>query len=79
MTPRGRVQGARVAYGAMAPTAIQAEAVEKALEGKPLDDATIAAAAAVAAEGCAPASDPFASDWYRLNVLPVHLARLLKG
>lgn len=75
----GRVKGARVAYGAMAPTAIRAAAVENALEGKPLDDAAIAAATAVAAEGCSPASDPFASDWYRLNVLPVHLARLLKG
>ena len=30
------------------------------------------------AEGTSPASDPFASDWYRRNVLPVHLARLLK-
>ena len=75
----GRVTGARVAYGAMAPTAIRARAVEKALEGKALDDATISAAAAVSAEGCAPESDAFASDWYRLNVLPVHLARLLQG
>ncbi len=75
----GRVTGARVAYGAMAPTAIRARAVEEALEGKPLDDAAIGAAAAVAADGCAPDSDSFASDWYRLNVVPVHLARLLKG
>jgi xanthine dehydrogenase small subunit len=74
----GRVKGVRVAYGAMAPTAIRATAVEKALEGQALDDATIAKAAAVAAEGTSPASDPFASDWYRRNVLPVHLARLLK-
>ena len=33
----------------------------------------------VATEGCAPLSDPQASAWYRLNVLPVHLARLLRG
>jgi xanthine dehydrogenase small subunit len=74
----GRVKGARVAYGAMAPTAIRAKAVEKVLEGQLLDDATIAKAVAVAAEGTSPASDPFASDWYRRNVLPVHLVRLLK-
>jgi xanthine dehydrogenase small subunit len=74
----GRVKGVRIAYGAMAPTAVRARAVEKALEGQSHDAATIAKAAAVAAEGTSPASDPFASDWYRRNVLPVHLARLLK-
>jgi xanthine dehydrogenase small subunit len=74
----GRVKGARVAYGAMAPTAIRAKAVEQALEGQPLDDPTIAKAVAVAVEGASPTRDPFASDWYRRNVLPVHLARLLK-
>lgn len=75
----GKVKGVRVAYGAMAPTAVRAAAVEKALEGRALDDAAIAAAVAVAADGCAPATDPFASEWYRRAVLPVHLARLLKG
>jgi CO/xanthine dehydrogenase FAD-binding subunit len=75
----GKVKGARVAYGAMAPTAIRSRAVEKALEGKTLDAAAIEAAAGVATEGCTPASDSFASEWYRANVLPVHLARLLKG
>jgi len=78
-TSAGKISGARVAYGAMAPTAIRARAVEEALEGKPLDEAAIDAACAVATEGCSPATDPYASDWYRLNVLPVHLARLLKG
>jgi CO/xanthine dehydrogenase FAD-binding subunit len=73
----GRVKGARVAYGVMAPTAIRARAVEKALEGKALNSASIADAAAVAGEGTAPASDSFASAWYRANVLPVHLGRLL--
>ena len=73
-----RVKGARVAYGAMAPTAIRAKAVEQALEGQSLDDPTIAKAVAVADKGASPTCDPFASDWYRRNVLPVHLARLLK-
>jgi CO/xanthine dehydrogenase FAD-binding subunit len=75
----GKVTGARVAYGAMAPTAVRARAVEQALEGKAPDDAAIDAAVAVATEGCAPASDSFASNWYRANVLPVHLARLLRS
>jgi CO/xanthine dehydrogenase FAD-binding subunit len=75
----GRVRGARVAYGAMAPTAMRARIVERALEGRPLDAAAIAAAVAVAAEGSAPADDSQASAWYRRAVLPVHLARLLQG
>lgn len=74
-----RVTGARVAYGAMAPKPMRARAVERALEGRPLDAAAIAAAVKVAAEGCAPLTDPQASAWYRLNVLPVHLKRLLEG
>jgi len=74
-----KVAGARVAYGAMAATPMRARAVEKALEGQSLDERTIAAAVKVAAEGCAPLSDPQASAWYRLQVLPVHLRRLLSG
>lgn len=72
-----KVTGVRVAYGAMAASAIRARAVEKALEGKALDEASITAAIKVATDGCAPLSDPQASAWYRLNVLPVHLKRLL--
>ena len=74
----GCVRGARVAYGAMAPTPIRTRAVEKALEGRQLDASAIADAVAVAGEGTSPASDSQASDWYRANVLPAHLARLLK-
>jgi CO/xanthine dehydrogenase FAD-binding subunit len=72
-----KVTGAHVAYGAMAPRPMRARAVEKALEGKPLDAASISAAVAVATNGCTPLTDPQASDWYRLEVLPVHLKRLL--
>ena len=75
----GRVAGARVAYGAMAPTPVRAKAVERALEGRPLDEAGIAPALAAAAEGTAPADDAIASAWYRREVLPVHLRRLLLG
>ncbi len=75
----GKVKGARVAYGAMAPTAIRATAVEKALEGRALDAAAIEKAVKVAGEGTEPPTDAQASAWYRANVLPVHLARLLKS
>lgn len=75
----GRVQGARIAYGAMAPTPIRVTAVEQALEGKALDEAGIAQALSVATNGTSPASDPIASEWYRREVAPVHLKRLLLG
>ena len=69
----------RVAYNGMAPTPMRALAVERALEGKTLDAASIAPALAVAAEGTSPADDAIASAWYRREVLPVHLKRLLLG
>lgn len=73
------IRDARVAYGAMAPTPIRSRAVEGALEGRALDSGTIGAATAVAAEDCAPADDPQASAWYRREVLPVYLERLLEA
>jgi CO/xanthine dehydrogenase FAD-binding subunit len=54
-------------------------AVERALEGKTLDANGIAQALAVAAEGTSPVDDAIASAWYRKEVLPVHLRRLLLG
>jgi CO/xanthine dehydrogenase FAD-binding subunit len=76
-TSGGRVAGARVAYGAMAPTPIRAKGVERALEGRSLDAATVGAARQAAVEGTRPATDAIASEWYRREVLPVHLGRLL--
>jgi xanthine dehydrogenase small subunit len=75
----GRISGARVAYGAMAPTPVRAKGVERALEGRSLDEAGISAAIAACAEGTAPADDAIASAWYRREVLPIHLKRLLLG
>jgi CO/xanthine dehydrogenase FAD-binding subunit len=76
-TSGGRIGHARVAYGGMAPTPIRARAVERALEGRTLDDAGIAQALDMATEGTAPATDSIASAWYRSEVAPVHLRRLL--
>jgi xanthine dehydrogenase small subunit len=75
----GRISNGRVAYGAMAPTPLHARGVERALEGKALDAAAIAAAKQVCTEGTQPATDAIASEWYRREVLPVYLGRLLSG
>ncbi|MEX2520331.1 MAG: xanthine dehydrogenase family protein subunit M, partial [Paracoccaceae bacterium] len=73
----GRVTAARVAFGAMGPTPLRARAVEQALEGARLDEAGIARALSAATEGLEPPDDPLASAWYRREVAPVHLRRLL--
>jgi xanthine dehydrogenase small subunit len=75
----GRVGGARVAYGAMAPTPIRVAAVERALEGRTLDETGIGPALAAAAEGTQATTDAIATDWYRREIAPIHLRRLLLG
>jgi CO/xanthine dehydrogenase FAD-binding subunit len=73
----GRVTGARIAYGAMAQTPVRAKAAERALEGRSLDAAGIAPAVATAADGTSPVDDAIASAWWRREILPVYLRRLL--
>lgn len=75
----GRIAGARIALGSMAPVPVRARGAERALEGRPLDAPSIAAAAAAATEGAAPADNALASAWYRREVAGVHLRRLLSG
>jgi len=75
----GRLANPRVAYGSMGDTPIRANAVERALEGKTLDAQGIAPALAVATEGITPRTDSIASEWYRREVAPAHLERLLLG
>lgn len=75
----GRVLGGRIALGSMAPIPIRARAAERALEGRPLDTSTIAAAASAATEGTSPADDALGSAWYRREIAGVHLRRLLSG
>jgi len=76
-TNGGRVSGARVAYGAMGGRPVRALAVEQALEGRTLDEQGIAPALSAATEGINPQTDALASEWYRRQVAPVHLKRLL--
>src|SRR6266849_6356351 len=75
----GRIVGARIALGAMAATPVRAKAAERALEGRVLDAASVAAAVAAATEGTSPVNDSLASAWYRREVVGVHLRRLLTG
>ncbi|GIX13628.1 MAG: oxidoreductase [Paracoccaceae bacterium] len=75
----GRLRGVRVAFGGMGPGPVRATGAERALEGQPLDAATIARAAQAAAEGLEPVDDAVASAWYRREVAGVHLRRVLEG
>jgi len=75
----GRIVGARIALGSMAPTQIRARAAERALEGRSLDASTIDAAAAALVEGTSPGDNALASGWYRREIVGVHLRRLLSG
>jgi len=75
----GRIVGARIGLGSMAPTPIRARAAERALEGRVLEASTISAAAAAVAEGTSPSDNALASAWYRREIVGVHLQRLLSG
>jgi xanthine dehydrogenase small subunit len=63
----------------MAATPVRTKAAERALEGRALDAASVAAAVAAATEGTSPTNDSLASAWYRREVVGVHLRRLLAG
>lgn len=73
----GSIEGFRVAYGNMGPTPLRATSVERALEGASMSDAGIAPALAAACDGIEPPTDALASSWYRREVAPIHLKRLL--
>jgi CO/xanthine dehydrogenase FAD-binding subunit len=73
----GTIISARIALGCMADRPIRAKATEQALLGQKRTKDGIAPALALANEGTSPATDAIASAWYRAEVLPVHLGRLL--
>ncbi len=70
---------ARIALGGLLPHASRAKAVEKALTGRPLDTASIAAAAAAVGSdlGDEVTGDIFASAAYRRAVVPVYVKRAI--
>lgn len=67
----GIVTAARVALGAVAPTARLVPAAAQALIGRPLNDASLAALAAAARAACAPIDDKRGSVAYRIHVAGV--------
>ena len=73
----GRLSNVRVAMGSVAPTPLRARHVEAALEGKPLEAATVAAAVAAAAEDAKPIDDVRASAWYRGHLVRVFVEEVL--
>lgn len=73
----GRLRDVRVAMGSVAPTPLRARHVEAALEGKPLDAATIAAAVDATAEDAKPIDDVRASAWYRGHLARVFVEEVL--
>jgi CO/xanthine dehydrogenase FAD-binding subunit len=73
----GRLRDVRVAMGSVAPTPLRARHVEAALEGKPLDAATIAAAVGATAQDAKPIDDVRASAWYRGHLVRVFVEEVL--
>jgi xanthine dehydrogenase FAD-binding subunit len=74
---KGVLRDVRMAFGAVAPTPIRAPQTEAALEGKPFDQAAIAAALEAANHDIHPISDIRASEWYRRELVQNILRRLL--
>jgi CO/xanthine dehydrogenase FAD-binding subunit len=72
-----RLSDVRVAMGSVAPTPLRARHVEAALEGKPLDAATVAAAVAATEQDAKPIDDVRASAWYRGHLLKVFVQEVL--
>ena len=69
----------RIAFGAVAPATVRATAIEEHLEGRPLDDAALAGAAALVAGEISPITDLRASAEYRTHMCRVMLGRALRA
>lgn len=71
------VSRARIALGAVAPTPMRARKAESAVEGKPANEDSFAAAAEIAAGECSPIGDVRGSAEFRRHLVKVMTARLL--
>jgi carbon-monoxide dehydrogenase medium subunit len=69
----------RVVLGNGAPTTVRAKTAEKALIGKNLNDAVLAAAGQAAADDSSPLSDIHASEEYRRHLITVLTQRIAKA
>lgn len=73
-----RVESARIALGAVAPTPIRATEAEEFLKGRPATDESFAKAAEVAANECTPISDVRGSAEFRRHLVRVMTERMLR-
>jgi len=73
-----RIQAARIALGAVAPTPIRAPQAEAALEGQPAADEAFARAAEIAAGECNPIDDLRGSAQFRRHLVRVMTERILR-
>jgi CO/xanthine dehydrogenase FAD-binding subunit len=73
----GRIGDARIAFGAMGEIPVRVKGAERALSGTSLDRAGIESALQALRGDLQPPDDALASGWYRAEVAPVHLRRLL--
>ncbi len=76
---KGKVASARIGITGACDNATRAKGTEAALQGKRLDDVTIAAAAAKAADGLECLADIHASAEYRAHLVTVYAARAIKA
>jgi len=76
--PGDRIQRARVALGAVAPTPIRARKAEATLEGEAADDTLFAQAAETAASEASPISDVRGSAEFRRHLVRVMTERCLR-
>lgn len=75
--PSGRCASARVAIGGLGSRPFRTAATEAALQGQPLTQDSIAAAAAKAAEGADPDGDLYASADYKRHMAMVYARRAI--
>jgi carbon-monoxide dehydrogenase medium subunit len=76
--PGGPVKDVRVALGAVGPTPILAKSLRDALVGKIADDQVVLEAARAVAEDARPIDDHRGSAWYRVQMVELLTARLLR-
>jgi carbon-monoxide dehydrogenase medium subunit len=74
----GTVERAGIALTAVGPTNIRAEAAERALAGRPVDDMVIDHASRLAAEAAEPHSDLRGTEEYKRNIVRVLTARAIR-
>jgi len=74
---QGQCQKVRIALGAVAPIPLLATKAADVLEGHPLNEELIEAAARTASEETRPIDDPRASAWYRKRVVKAMVAQVL--